>query len=114
MTEEHVCFRGKAGHELVRCTCLLLTRSGHEQLRIAAVQTNPESDSRAMAASKVRSLALPKFHWSPTIQFSGELYAYLHTSSKIFSRCCGCGPCGNFFDRGARRGGTSGRGGSNR
>jgi RecA-family ATPase len=37
-----------------------------------------------------------------------------HTSSKIFSRCCDCGPCGNFFDRGARRGVTSDRGGSNR
>src|SRR5262249_45806618 len=60
---------------------------------------NPESNSCAMAASKVQSLALPKYRWPPIIQFSGELYAYLHTSSKIFSRCCSCGPCGNFFDR---------------
>src|SRR5262249_2454410 len=104
----------QSGHANRNTKCLLLTRSGHERLKIAAVQTNPESHSRAMAASKVGSLALPKFHWSPTIQFSGELYAYLHTSSKIFSRCCGCGPCGNFFDRGARRGVTSDRGGSNR
>src|SRR6516162_2282023 len=72
---------------------------------------NPESHSCAMAASKARSLALLKYRWSPIIQFSGELYAYLHTSSKIFSRCCSCGPCGNLFDRGARRGGTSDRGG---
>src|SRR6516165_2273170 len=85
-----------------------------QAIRNVAVQTNPESHSRAMAASKVRPLALPKYRWSPIIQFSGELYAYLHTSSKIFSRCCDCGPCGNFFDRGARRGVTSDRGGSNR
>jgi hypothetical protein len=48
-----------------------LTQSGYERLTIAAVQTNPESHCRAMAASKVRSLALPKYRWPPIIDKPG-------------------------------------------
>ena len=92
--------------------CLLLTQSGHGRLKIAAVQTNSEPQLLGMSASKARSLPLPKYRGSPILQFSGELYAYLHTNSKIFSGCCGCGRCGDFFDRGARRGFTSDRGGA--
>jgi hypothetical protein len=44
-----------------------MTQSGHERRKIAAVQNNPESHSQAMAATKVRSLTLPKYRWSPII-----------------------------------------------
>src|SRR5205823_14479827 len=46
-----------------------------------------------------------------SISTSGELYAYLHAISKMVSRRCGRGPCGNFSNRGARRRVTSDRGG---
>ena len=36
-----VCFRGQSGHCADLWECLLLTHSGHERLKIAAVQTDP-------------------------------------------------------------------------
>jgi hypothetical protein len=32
----HVCYWGKSGHGVLRCTCLLLTQSGHRTTGVAA------------------------------------------------------------------------------
>jgi hypothetical protein len=41
-----VCFRGNSGHHKLKPPCLLVTQSGHERLRIAAVQTDPQTPFR--------------------------------------------------------------------
>jgi hypothetical protein len=39
----YACFEGQSGHREADLGCPLLTHNGHERLRIAAMQTEPEA-----------------------------------------------------------------------